>query len=181
MWVSLRRVATRVGACARRNGGTAMRRAVAVFAVGIVTVLSGCSTAHYVQKNNDGGIIAVGNSSNDWPTYNRNKAIDLIVKHVGPDYEIVKEEETVTGQVTRADQHVNQVPARDPIIPFMTTTQTVVTESQTTEDLKAWFIHYRRKPLDPSAQRVGIDFNTNPPTRTGDAKPPLPSLVPVGQ
>jgi hypothetical protein len=158
-----------------------MRTTVAVCLAGAVTALAGCSTARYVQKNPDSGIVAVPDGTNDWPSYNRDRAIDLIVKHVGPDYEIIREEETVTGQVTTNDQHVNQVPARDPVIPFLSTTQTVVTESQTTHDVKAWFIHYRRKPLDPNAQRVGIDFNTNPPTRTGSDGPPLPSLVPAGR
>jgi hypothetical protein len=47
--------------------------------------------------------------------------------------------------------------------------------------VKAWFIHYRRKPLDPNVQRVGIDFNPNPPTRTGYEGPPLPSVLPAGK
>jgi hypothetical protein len=158
-----------------------MRPFVAVLVVGAVTALAGCSSARYVQRNPDSGIVAVADGSNEWPTYNRDRAVDLIVKHVGPDYEIVKEEETVTGQVTRNDQHVNQVPVRDPVVPFMSTTQSVVTESQSTQDVKAWFIHYRKKPLDPSAQRVGIDFATNPPTRTGLDSPPLPSVLPAGR
>jgi hypothetical protein len=169
-----------------------MRRAVAVCAVLSLAALSGCTTARYVQKNTDSGIVAVSDSSNVWPTYNRDKAIELIVQHVGPDYEIVKEEETVTGQRTLNNQHVNQVPTRDPVIPFMTTTQTVVTESQTTEDVKAWFIHYRKKGTSLAGAttqrvgpdgliRVGVDFNTNPPTKTGFDGPPLPSLVSSGQ
>lgn len=170
-----------------------MRSVVLVCAVGFVGLSTGCTTARYVQKNPDSGIVAVADSSNAWPFYNRDKAMDLIAKHVGPDYEIVKEEETVTGQVTHSDQQVNQVPARDPVIPFLSTTQTVVTESQRTEDVKAWFIHYRRKNAPPAPRvtehtgadglvRVGIDFNTTPQAKIGGDpnNPPLPSLLPTG-
>jgi hypothetical protein len=167
-----------------------MCRLAAVCAAGLVATLSGCTTARYVEKTSDGGVVAVADASNEFPYYNRDHAIDLITRHVGPDYEIVKEEETVTGKRTLSDQHVTQVPARDPVIPFLATNQTVVTESQVTEDVKQWYIHYRKKlgGTTPTVQqhvgpdgliRVGVDFNAT--ATKGSDGPPLPSLVPPGQ
>jgi hypothetical protein len=56
-----------------------------------VVAATGCSSARYVQRGVDEGIVAVPDRSNTWPTYNNDKALTLIKEHVGPDYEIVEE------------------------------------------------------------------------------------------
>ncbi len=145
------------------------KRLIAICAVGIVGLLSGCVSARYVERNPDSGIVAVADNTNQWPSYNRDKAMELIRNHVGPDFEIVKEEEVVTGKVTRNDQPVSQVPVWNPIV----------------EDVTAWFIHYRRRPTDPNAPRMEVGFRSNPATRNGVEQasangPPLPSLLPAG-
>ena len=67
--------------------------------VGIAVGLTGCgSTAHYVSKQNDGGVVAIPGNSETWPTNYRADAMELIRKHVGQDYEIVDEKDVPVGR-----------------------------------------------------------------------------------
>lgn len=52
---------------------------------------TGCASARYVQRDTEGGVVAIPDKSNAWPSYNRNKAEELIREHVGTDYEVVEE------------------------------------------------------------------------------------------
>lgn len=63
----------------------------------------GCaSSAKYVEKKADSGVVAVPDDSNAWPNYNRQAALKLIEQHVGPDYEIVDQKTVKTGRQTRS-------------------------------------------------------------------------------
>jgi hypothetical protein len=80
---------------------------MSVLVVCAVVVLSGCSTARFVQVGQDGGVVAISNNSNRWPTYNRDRAMALIKEKCPNGYEIVAEEEVVTGQVAHTNSTTN--------------------------------------------------------------------------
>jgi hypothetical protein len=73
---------------------------IALFAIGN----SGCTLAHYIYRQPDYGVVAIPSNTNSWPFYYRDRAIELIRKHVGPDYVIVKEQTVVTGGNVGLDQ-----------------------------------------------------------------------------
>jgi hypothetical protein len=63
----------------------------------------GCATpARYIEKKDNTGIVAVPDNSEGWPTNNRRAALELIEKHVGPNYEIVSEGPVPTGRAARS-------------------------------------------------------------------------------
>lgn len=62
----------------------------------ILGIFSGCSSARYVLKEPDTGVIAI---ASDTPR-NREKATALMAQHFPAGYVIDREEETVIGQVT---------------------------------------------------------------------------------
>ena len=111
----------------------------------IVLLAAGCAgPARYVTKQGAEGVVSVPDDTNRWPHYYRNQAVELIEKHVGSDYEIVKEEQVVTGQVTRNDQHV-QREEHPSIIPWMATETQRVQNTATTSDVTEWRITYRKR------------------------------------
>jgi len=67
---------------------------------GLFVVLSGCTAARMVECDRDGGVVAIPNNTNMWPTYHRDTALKLIQEKCPNGYEIVRESETVTGQQT---------------------------------------------------------------------------------
>lgn len=68
-----------------------------------VVILSGCARPRFVEVSKDGGVVAIPSNSNQWPTYYRDKAEKLMREKCPEGYEIVMEEEVVTGQVTHTD------------------------------------------------------------------------------
>lgn len=68
---------------------------------------SGCSSARYVQRGEDEGVIAVADRSNSWPSYNYDKALSLIVDHVGDEFEIVEEWSEKTGESVLKEHQAN--------------------------------------------------------------------------
>jgi hypothetical protein len=73
----------------------------------------GCSSARLVYVDKEGGIVAIPNNSNRWPSYHRHDAEELIRRRCPNGYDIVKEEEVVTGQVAHTDSKtdVQEAPA----------------------------------------------------------------------
>ena len=61
----------------------------------------GCAKARHVEVNQQGGVVAIPSNTNSWPNYYRNQAEELISQNCPDGYEIVQEEEFVTGQVAR--------------------------------------------------------------------------------
>ena len=134
-------------------------------AVGLVACMTGCTSAHYVSKQGDSGVVAIPSNSDSWPFHYRQEAEALMRQHDGPDYEIVDEREVVTGvRVTNSEQtQRDQTPnKKQPNLPGerVTTTGTVTT-SNTTE----WQITYCRR----SAPAVN-DFSLR---GTGGMVPPV--------
>jgi hypothetical protein len=129
-----------------------MGRQVVLVVAGLLTSgLSGCASARYVQQGADGGVVAVQNGSNDWPSYNLNKAFKLIEQHVGPEYEIVWQGEQVVGQATTNNQNVQREVGTNSEIPFLPAEKTIVTNSTTSRDVTEWRIHYRKRLPGPPA------------------------------
>jgi hypothetical protein len=75
---------------------------------------AGCSSARYVQRGLDEGVIAVPDRTNSWPSYNNDKALTLIKEHVGSDYEIVEEWAAKSGGPPQPPQGNGLKPLRDP-------------------------------------------------------------------
>lgn len=94
------------------------------------------SPAHYIEHGSNQGIVAIPEWSNNWPTYYKDAAIQLIEQHVGKNnYEIVDRFEVVVGP---SDPRLSTDPGKPP------TTSTTKTEFR---------IVYRKKTLPP-----GIPF-----------------------
>ena len=81
--------------------------------LGNAALSSGCCAARTVLTRPDGGVVAIPNNSNAWPWYHRDKALALIKQQCPNGYEIVHEDEVVTGQVahTNSNTSTNQTPA----------------------------------------------------------------------
>lgn len=122
-----------------------MRQSILIAFPFAVLFAVGCAgPARYVTKQGAEGVVSVPDDSNRWPHYYRNQAVDLIQKHVGGDYEIVKEEQVVTGQVTKNDQHIDRE-EQPHIIPWMAKETQRVQNTATTTDVTEWRITYRKR------------------------------------
>lgn len=121
-----------------------------------ILLAAGCAgPARYVTKQGTEGVVSVPDDSNRWPHYYRNQAVELIEKHVGQDYEIVKEEQAVTGQVTHNDQHVEREEHPN-IIPWMATETQRVKNTATTTDVTEWRITYRKRNGPTTAASTAV-------------------------
>jgi hypothetical protein len=69
--------------------------------------LTGCASPRFVQVGEEGGIVALPSNTNIWPSYHRDKAEAMIRQQCPNGYEIVSEEEAVTGQVAHTDSRTD--------------------------------------------------------------------------
>jgi hypothetical protein len=78
-----------------------------------VVLLAGCASPRFVQVDGQGGIVALPENSNVWPTYHRDKAEAMISKRCRNGYVIVREEEVATGSVahTNSQTDTREAPA----------------------------------------------------------------------
>lgn len=76
---------------------------VVLLAAAAITGMGGCGKARLVEVSQQGGVVAIPSNTNSWPHYYRNQAEELIKQKCPNGYEIVQEEEFVTGQVARTD------------------------------------------------------------------------------
>lgn len=142
-----------------------MRRVLAL-AAAVAPLLAGvgCNTARFVERDANGGVVAVPRAMN------RDHALKLIEKEYGPNYVIDGEGEFVTGQVTTNTTNQNkqsEFNARNPFRPQeQTTTQTV---SQT-QDQKEWRITFHKMPAGVG----GTPTHTAMGGRTPPGLPPAP-------
>lgn len=111
--------------------------------------LAGCNSARFVHVDQNGGIVAIPSNSNAWPYYHRDKAEALIRKKCPNGYEIVGENEVVTGQTSHTDTQTDtqQAPALAVGGLAVPLGQTQQNTQQTTRytDVTEWRIEYRRK------------------------------------
>ena len=81
-----------------------MRSSIVVLLVAVAaTSLGGCAKARHVEVTQQGGVVAIPSNTNTWPNYYRNQAEELIGEKCPDGYEIVQEEEVVTGQVAHTN------------------------------------------------------------------------------
>jgi hypothetical protein len=81
----------------------------------LVFILASCSiidygTARHVTVDSTGGCLAIPTNSNDWPTYYRQKAEDLITAKCPNGYVIEREAEVVTGQTVTTNTTTDSTP-----------------------------------------------------------------------
>jgi hypothetical protein len=117
----------------------------------------GCNHARLLQRNgNGGGVVAIPDNTDSWPSHNLRHAKDLMAKQCPGGYVIEREEEVVTGQVTHTNTNTNRhgVPVLSAVGlgPTFEDQQTTVT----TEDQKEWRIWFRPKDAPPSANLPGL-------------------------
>ena len=80
-------------------------RAVLLLVVGgIVAGLTGCSSARYVLRESDRGIVAIPANTNMWPWKHRDDADTLMQGHFPKGYQIDREFEEVVGKTTTSGE-----------------------------------------------------------------------------
>ncbi|HEY8504282.1 MAG TPA: hypothetical protein VIL46_06840 [Gemmataceae bacterium] len=116
---------------------------------GLVALLAagaGCSSARHVVKEPTGGVVAIPSNSDFWPFYHRSQAEALMRRHLGPGgYEIVREEEVVTGAVTHHNGVANAHHVENEKKPGRGWTHESVSQTSHTQQTTEWHIHYRAK------------------------------------
>jgi hypothetical protein len=151
-----------------------MKRGIVFAVLGLAALAGGCGTpARYVQKNADGGVVAIPANTNSWPGYNRREAEALIVKHVGPNFEIVEERQVVTGQRTTNEQRTDVEKTQNKRNPNLPGERQTTTGSVTTSDITEYQLVYRKVPGPVPAQPYG------PISPAGGTQPALQGL-PMG-
>ena len=137
---------------------------VALWCVCGLAGLSGCNSARYVTVDNSGGIVAIPDNSNKWPSYNHRHAEELMQAKCPGGYVIDREEEVVTGTTQYTDTTTNT--RGDPLLaairvaPVTQDTQQKTTSTNQTE----WRIYYHRKDaaVVPHAEAVPPTGNPVP-------------------
>jgi hypothetical protein len=164
-----------------------MRRGIADALSGLVALAGGCaSPARYVERQPDSGVVAIPTNAGIFGKYNEREALKLIQEHVGPNYEIVKQGEWVTGQSTTNNQQVNTEQVANRKNPNLPGERQVATSTTTTQDLKEYRIWYRRKavmgrPDQPFGGAPGGNvMQTGGLQSQGAAQGVVPSVLPGG-
>lgn len=126
-----------------------MNKVLLIVAAAALCGASGCASARYVEKNADGGIVAIPSNADFWPIKHRTAAMELIEKHVGPGYELGEEKEVVTGVTTHHNQEVKREPTFNSEVPFLDAEKQTITNSTTSTDRTEYRIAYRRRAAPP--------------------------------
>jgi hypothetical protein len=69
---------------------------------------AGCAQVRLIRDASDGGVITMPNNSNQWPTYYRNRAENLMSKKCPEGYAIVGEKEVVDNPAARDGRKANE-------------------------------------------------------------------------
>ncbi len=131
-------------------------------------LFSGCASARVVETTSAGGVVAIPANTNSWPFYHRDKAVALMAQNAPDGYEIVREEEAVSGVqrhttidkrtkpapgfvLSGVDMASEDAPGREGPPTRMASLHVPLqphqehTEMQTHEtEIKEWRIHYRK-------------------------------------
>jgi hypothetical protein len=175
------------------KGEGAMSPARGAWTVALLAVwtLTGCGTARTLSRDSYGGVVAIPENSDVWPTHYRTKAIEMIKKDC-PDYEIVAEKEVVVGSVTtnRESTDVRNQDLTPKSSRYGATLQTTdTTRTRETHDQTEWRIYYHKKgaPLPPAPMAQVPPPGPMPPVVAPQPPPVLPAStlpptpVPIGQ
>jgi hypothetical protein len=119
-------------------------RAVLLLVVGgIVAGLTGCSSARYVLRESDRGIVAIPANTNMWPWKHRDDADTLMQGHFPKGYQIDREFEEVVGKTTTSGEDTDgqTVQLADGLVTLDTGQRR---SSSTTTDVTEYRIEYSR-------------------------------------
>jgi hypothetical protein len=105
----------------------------------LVGVALGCNSARHVVKEPTGGVIAIPNNTNAWPTYHREHAEELMADHLPAGYVVTREEEVVTGVVSETQSSVS-TQEFGPDVKVHGGDQVTTTRNAT-----EWHIHYQAR------------------------------------
>lgn len=134
-----------------------MVRAVVLFVV-LGSVGCASTSARSVFRDRDGGVVAVPDNTDAFPSYHRSEAMDLIREHVGKNFEIVKEEEYVLGPVVTNETHFSRRPILNWLLPWKLAESATTTNTSSTRNNTEYRIQYQRTPapeLPPLGDGVG--------------------------
>lgn len=156
-----------------------MKRGCVTALVLALALAGGCaSPAKYIEKQRDAGVVAIPNNSDAWPSYNRRAALELIQKHVGPNYEILEEREVVVGQSTHNNQQVHSEQTFNREIPFLPAEKQTINNTTTQQDITQWRIVYRR--ADAPRSFAPPQPGTGVAPAGGPSAGVVPSVMPAG-
>lgn len=138
--------------------------------------LCGCTSARYVALEPNGGVVAIPDNSNSWPTRNRDKAEALMRQKCPQGYVIEREGEVVVGSTDHTETHAARTgdPAHDARL------NTQVSQDTTHQDRTEWRIWFRAKGAPPEPLPAGPPAVVPASYRPSAGLPPQPVPVPVG-
>ena len=142
------------------------------FCVCAAIALSGCNSARLVTVEKTGGVVAIPNNTNNWPSYNRQHAEELMQANCsGGGYVIDREEEFVTGTTqfvnTTTNTKGDRVLAALQIAPVTQESQ----QQTTTQNHTEWRIWFNKVNAQAPSAMEGVR----------PAAAPLPVGLPRGE
>jgi hypothetical protein len=84
--------------------------ALGIVFAGLVLGLTGCGNARLVTVERNGGVVAIPDNSNAWPSYYRDKATALMRDKCPQGYVIDREEEVVVGTTVNTNTRTESTP-----------------------------------------------------------------------
>lgn len=164
----------------RSVGGLPMKRFGSLLLVAALSAGGGCaSSAKYIEKRPDSGVVAAPDDSDAWPNHNKSNLLKLIEQHVGPNYEIVDQRTVRTGRQTHSslpDTNETLNPRRPGSPGYQSSTH-----ATSLPDASEYRITYRRKS-GPQVGDVGTGGASGLVPAGGIAQPPTQpaGAVPLG-
>ena len=125
-------------------------RVAGLLALAGAACLSGCASPHWIMRDGNGGIVAIPENSNHWPTYYRDKADEMIKQVCPKGYAVDREGEAVVGQTTTTEQKTdnNAYDVGSKKAPVTLVTHQT-TETTTTHDVKEYQISFHATGTTP--------------------------------
>lgn len=130
----------------------------------ILMLVSGCNHARYVMKDQWGGVVAIPNNNNQWPSFNRKHAEELIAQQCPQGYVIEGENEVVVGQ----ESHVQTT-----VDPFLITPVGSETQLVSRRNITEWHIRYRAKDAPSSVAPLALVPTGQQPAPTNPKAGPI--------
>lgn len=131
-------------------------------------------TARFVSVDNSAAVVAIPDNSNDWPSYNRKNAEELLHQKFPQGYVIDHEEEVVTGTTTHSTESTEK--KGDPTLAALklSTVEESTHHTTYTTEKKEWRIWCHAADAAPPAQiiiptaaalpSVPVEASSPPPT-----------------
>jgi hypothetical protein len=139
--------------------------------------LNGCaSSARYVTKSSNGGIIAIPANTNSWPGYYHNQAEELMKAQFPDGYVVEHVDEFVTGTTQYTDTTTNRNSVA--VLTDLGIAPEKVNQHQTTsyQNNTEWRIYYRRKDAPAGSSPPAL----LPAGTAAAVVQPVVGLTPVG-